>query len=78
MQLNQALISYALDFLAKRQYVELQAPFLMRKSVMGKTCQLSSDDDLYHVSNDDSYLIATSEQPISAMHQVRRAAHTCV
>ena len=36
---------------------------------MGKTCQLGSDDDLYHLSNDDSYLIATSEQPVSAFHQ---------
>lgn len=69
VRLNQALITYALDFLTQRGFTELQTPFFMRKDVMGKTCQLGSDDDLYHLSNDDSYLIATSEQPVSAFHQ---------
>jgi seryl-tRNA synthetase len=69
VRLNQALINYALDFLRKRDYVELQTPFFMRKAAMAKTMQLSTDHDLYHLTNDDSYLIATSEQPISALHQ---------
>lgn len=41
---------------------------------MAETCQLSDfDDQLYKVSGnteeEDYYLIATSEQPISAMHR---------
>lgn len=71
VRLNQALINYGLDFLSRRSYTLLQTPFLMKKEAMAKTCQLSDfDDQLYRVSGDgeDKYLIATSEQPISAFH----------
>lgn len=69
--LNQALINYGLDFLAKRGYIPLQAPVMMNKDVMARTAQLSQfDEELYKVidGSDEKYLIATSEQPISAYH----------
>lgn len=69
--LNQALINYALSFLVKKGYIPLQAPVMMNKDVMAKTAQLSEfDDELYKVvdGDDEKYLIATSEQPISAYH----------
>ncbi|ANB12072.1 serine--tRNA ligase SES1 [Sugiyamaella lignohabitans] len=69
--LNQALINYGLDFLAKREYTPLQAPVMMNKDVMAKTAQLSQfDEELYKIidGTDEKYLIATSEQPISAYH----------
>lgn len=69
--LNQALINYGLDFLVKRGYDALQAPVMMNKEVMAKTAQLSQfDEELYKVidGSDEKYLIATSEQPISAYH----------
>lgn len=69
--LNQALINYGLDFLTKRGYVPLQAPMMMNKDAMAKTAQLSQfDEELYKVMDgqDEKYLIATSEQPISAYH----------
>lgn len=69
--LNQALINYGLSFLAKKNYVCLQAPVMMNKDVMAKTAQLSDfDEELYKVvdGDDEKYLIATSEQPISAYH----------
>lgn len=45
----------------------------MLKEYMAKTAQLEQfDEELYKVNDDDpkldKYLIATSEQPISAMH----------
>jgi len=70
--LNQALIQYGLTFLTKRQYTPLQPPYFMRKEVMAETAQLDEfDEALYHVSGtgEDLYLIATSEQPISAYHR---------
>lgn len=72
--LNMALINYGLTFLAKRQYTALQPPFFMKKSIMAETAQLSDfDDQLYKVTgnknDEDMYLIATSEQPISALHR---------
>ncbi|AQZ17676.1 SES1 (YDR023W) [Zygosaccharomyces parabailii] len=69
--LNQALINYGLSFLAKKGYIPLQPPVMMNKEVMAKTAQLSQfDEELYKVidGDDEKYLIATSEQPISAYH----------
>ncbi|KAI0246122.1 serine-tRNA ligase [Lactifluus subvellereus] len=71
IDLNQALISYGLDFLRNRGYRKIQPPFMMNKDVMAKTAQLDQfDEELYKVigSDDEKYLIATSEQPISAFH----------
>lgn len=68
---NQALINYGLNFLADRGYIPLQTPQLMNKDVMAKTAQLEQfDEELYKVidGQDEKYLIATSEQPISAYH----------
>jgi len=69
--LNQALINYGLEFLSNKDYVPLQTPQLMLREQMAKTAQLSQfDEELYKVTGDqaDKYLIATSEQPISAFH----------
>ncbi|CCG81968.1 Seryl-tRNA synthetase,cytoplasmic [Taphrina deformans PYCC 5710] len=68
---NQALINYGLNFLSERGYIPLQTPQLMNKDVMAKTAQLEQfDEELYKVidGQDEKYLIATSEQPISAYH----------
>jgi len=59
----------------KYGYTAVYPPFLMNKDIMVRTAQLEDfDESLYHVSGedkegkDDKYLIATSEQPISAMY----------
>ena len=50
VDLNQALISYALDFLRSKKYKKIQPPFLMNKDVMAKTAQLDQfDEELYKV-----------------------------
>ena len=50
IDLNQALISYGLDFLRKRGYKKIQPPFLMNKDIMAKTAQLDQfDEELYKV-----------------------------
>lgn len=73
--LNQALINYGLEFLSRKHgYTPLQTPQFMLKSYMAKTAQLDAfDEELYKVQDgpepaNDKYLIATSEQPISAFH----------
>lgn len=66
--MNQALISYATSFLINKDYTALQPPFFMKQELMHKTCELNDfEENLYKVE-DDLYLIATSEQPISALH----------
>lgn len=73
VRLNQAMINYGLDFLGKKNYTLLQTPFMMRRELMGKAAQLEEfDESLYKISvtdEEDKYLIATSEQPITAFHQ---------
>ncbi|KAF8544253.1 hypothetical protein BDD12DRAFT_816393 [Trichophaea hybrida] len=71
--LNQALINYGLEFLSSKGYIPLQTPQFMLKDMMAKTAQLEQfDEELYKVvdgdASNDKYLIATSEQPISALH----------
>jgi len=80
VQLNFAIQQYAMEFLIARGYTLLQPPYLMRKDVMAKTAQLeqfdeelykiklSSKDTLDNAEDNERYLIATSEQPISALH----------
>ena len=71
--LNMALVNYGMHFLTKKNYTILHTPFFMKKSIMAETCQLADfDEQLYKVTtgkeepDSDFYLIATSEQPISA------------
>jgi seryl-tRNA synthetase len=70
--LNQALINFGLKFLNDRAYTLLQTPYFMNKEIMARTAQLSDFDEQHYKvssdSNDEKYLIATSEQPISALH----------
>ncbi|ORY25346.1 hypothetical protein BCR39DRAFT_544387 [Naematelia encephala] len=71
VDLNLALINYGLHFLRQKGFKKVQAPFMMKKEIMAQTAQLEEfDEALYKVSgeNEDKYLIATSEQPISALH----------
>lgn len=50
VDLNQALISYGLDFLRKRGYKKIMPPFFMNKDQMAKTAQLDQfDEELYKV-----------------------------
>ncbi|KAJ3280144.1 Cytosolic seryl-tRNA synthetase [Borealophlyctis nickersoniae] len=74
---NLALITYGLDFLSKRGYTKLWTPYFMNRDLMAKTAQLEEfDEALYKLGDengdgtgeDAKYLIATSEQPISAFH----------
>nr|XP_013806551.1 PREDICTED: LOW QUALITY PROTEIN: uncharacterized protein LOC106491480 [Apteryx mantelli mantelli] len=79
--LEQALIQYALQTLRAKGYTPVYTPFFMRKEVMQEVAQLSQfDEELYKVigkgsekaddsSIDEKYLIATSEQPIAALHR---------
>lgn len=74
--LQQALIQYALRFIDNLGFQLLYTPFWMRKQVMGQVAQLSQfDEELYKIisskgaeDSEEKYLIATSEQPIAALH----------
>lgn len=76
--LNQALVSYGIKYLTEHSYTPIQPPYFMRHNIMAETCQLSDfEETLYKINDsgeqtnldDVSYLIATSEQPISSMYR---------
>ena len=72
--LNLALINYGLEFLWGKGYKPNQPPHFMLRDYMAKTAQLEQfNEELYKVTDDgekqtERYLIATSEQPLSALH----------
>lgn len=75
--LQQAVISYALQFASERGYEPIYTPFWMTKTLMGQVAQLSQfDEELYKLGESKSntengepkYLIATAEQPLAALH----------
>ncbi|CAI8034420.1 Serine--tRNA ligase, cytoplasmic [Geodia barretti] len=79
--LEQALIQCAMRMLHAKGYTPIYTPFFMKKEVMQEVAQLSDFDEmLYKVisksseevgdaSTEEKYLIATSEQPLCALHR---------
>jgi len=69
VQLNQALIQYALDFLSKKKYNLIQPPYMInRNSMEGAIIAEDFENVIYKVEGEDLYLIGTSEHAIAAMH----------
>ncbi len=65
--LEQALIQFALDHLYKKGFTLMSVPFMMRKEPYNGVVDLTAfQDALYKIENDDQYLIATSEHPLTA------------
>ncbi len=69
VKLNYALISYALDFLARKGYTLIQPPYLLRKEVLSGAIALSDfEETIYKIEGEDLYLLATSEHALNALH----------
>lgn len=80
VKLNMALMSYAMDFVNKRNYKSMYVPHFLNPEVMAKLCQLSDfNETLYKVSvgeNSDKFLIATSEQPLTGYYMDHKFGKT--
>jgi seryl-tRNA synthetase len=76
--LNFSLIRYGLDFLSKKRFINLQTPFFMKNNLLKKCTQLHDfSEQLYELGNScHKFLIATSEQPISAFHSSEKISFT--
>jgi seryl-tRNA synthetase len=69
VQMNYALMNYALDFIEKKGFTLIQPPYAITRKAIGGAVALSDFEDMiYKVENEDLYLIATSEHAILAMH----------
>ena len=65
-KLERALISYMLDFNAKRGFEEVSVPLLVNSDTMQGTGQLPKfEDDLFKISDENLYLIPTAEVPVT-------------
>ena len=66
--LDLALMSFAVEELARKGYKLIEPPYLMRrKPYEGVTALSDFEDVLYKIEKEDLYLIATSEHPMAAM-----------
>ena len=69
VRLNQSLIHYGLDFLAKKEYSLIQPPYMInRESMEGAVIADDFEEVIYKVEEEDLYMIGTSEHAMAAMH----------
>lgn len=67
--LDIALQRYAIDFMLKKKYQLLNPPYMIhREPYEGVTSMGDFADVLYKIENEDLYLIATSEHPLTSMY----------
>ncbi|MGB5360606.1 MAG: serine--tRNA ligase, partial [Eudoraea sp.] len=65
-RLQRALIAYFLDKNTEAGYTEMQVPFLVNETSGYGTGQLpDKEGQMYHVTEDDLYLIPTAEVPVT-------------
>lgn len=66
-QLERALINFMLDLhTRKHHYQEIATPYMVRRAAMQATGQLPKlDEDMYHLKEDDAFLIPTAEVPLT-------------
>lgn len=69
-QLERAVINFMLDFHIKNHgYSELGVPLLVNRKTMTGTGQLPKlEEDMYHVNEDDLFLIPTAEVPVTNIY----------
>lgn len=69
-RLQRAMVNYFLDQATEAGYMEVQPPILVNKESGYGTGQLpDKDGQMYHVQDDDLYVIPTAEVPITNMYR---------
>ena len=69
VRLEHAIMRYAIDLLAKKGFVPVEPPFMMRKAPYSGVTDLNDFGPvIYKIEGEDLYMIATSEHPLVAMH----------
>ncbi|NOY77121.1 MAG: serine--tRNA ligase [Calditrichaeota bacterium] len=70
-RLERALINFFLDYhTQKHGYQEVAPPFVVRRDTMFGTGQIPKlEEDMYHIEQDDLFLIPTAEVPVTNLHK---------
>lgn len=68
-KLARALVNYMIEFNEKRGFSLVNVPFIVNSATMFGTAQLPKfKDDAYKIEGEDSYLISTSEIPVTNLY----------
>ncbi len=69
-KLQRALINFMIELHTSRGYKEVWPPYLVNRKAMFGTGQLPNlEEDMYHLQEDDLFLIPTAEVPVTNLHQ---------
>jgi len=76
-KLERAIINFMLEYhLQKHGYTELMVPLAVNRKTMTGTGQLPKlEDDMYHISEDDLFLIPTAEVPVTNIYADEVLSH---
>lgn len=67
--LDLALLNYALDFMADKDFMVVEPPLMLRKDIIRSVLDLEGfKKAIYKIEDEDLYLIGTSEHPLAALH----------
>ena len=77
-RLERALINFMLDFhIQKHGYSEVSLPIIVNRTAMTGTGQLPKlEDDMYHIDEDDLFLVPTAEVSITNLYAKEIQNHT--
>jgi seryl-tRNA synthetase len=69
VRLDQALLSFALEYMVKQGFTPVFPPFMMRRAAYEGVVDLGDFETvMYKIDGEDLFLIATSEHPMGAMY----------
>ncbi len=69
VELDEAVITFALNFLKKKKYTLIRTPDILRKEVIAGAAELADfEETLYKIEGDDLFLIATAEHALASLH----------
>ena len=69
VQLNYALMKFALDFMVEKGFLIYQPPYMLRRRGVESSTDLADFEDvIYKIEDEDLYLLPTSEFALLALH----------
>jgi seryl-tRNA synthetase len=69
VNLNHALMDFALGFLSKKNFDLIQPPYMLKKEILESAITLDSfEEAIYKIEGEDLYLIGTAEHALNAYY----------
>ncbi len=69
VELDEAVITFALNFLKKKKYTLMRTPDVLRREIIVGAAELADfEETLYKIEGDDLFLIATAEHALASLH----------